>query len=238
MSTSKNNSTAKTEEYNYHHFKATDYNFKVFNGPKAGEQYIDFEAHTLDGKKVSLSDYLDKPIVLDTGSITCPMYANTSEPMNALKSKYPDVHFLLLYVREAHPGKRTDGVRSIGEKLFNAKTTCKLYNEKRTILVDSLDGNAHRLYGAMPNMTYVIGTNDIVKFRANWTNIEALKKVLLNIKTNKLEKEDFYVVEKPPLYTALRTLFVGGIRAVYEFITELPQLQRQHKEVDLIKSKK
>ena len=151
--------------YNYKHFNPKDYNFKNFKGPKVGEKYIDFKAKTLDGKTVKLSDFLDKTIVLDTGSITCPMYANTTAPMNLLKKQYPNIHFLLLYVREAHPGERTNPLTSIVEKTSNAKATGKLYDEKRAILVDTIDGVAHRLYGSMPNMTYVIGKDGIIKFR-------------------------------------------------------------------------
>lgn len=225
---SKNNIT----EYNYTHFKATDYDFTSFKGPKAGEKYIDFKAVTLDGKIVSLSEYLDKPIVLDTGSITCPMYANSKTPMILLQKKYPNIHFLLLYVREAHPGGKTNGITSLKGKISNAKSTLRLYSEKRTILVDDLEGTAHKLYGAMPNMTYAIGVDGIIKFRANWTNIDALKKVLLEIDSNQIETQDFYAVVKPPIGTAIRTLMIGGIRALYEFIISLPQLIRQHKEVD------
>jgi len=221
----KNSST-----YNYKHFNPTDYNFKKFKGPKAGEYYINFEAKTLDGKTVMLSDFLDKTIVLDTGSITCPMYANTKEPMNLLKKQYPNIHFLLLYVREAHPGNRTKQITSFVEKMDNAKATSKLYNEKREVLVDTIDGIAHRLYGSMPNMTYVIGKDGIVKFRANWTNIDALKRVLQD--PEKIVSKDYYDVVKPPLYTAFRTLLIGGVRALYEFLKGLPQLLRQHKEVD------
>lgn len=219
-----------TSAYNYQHFNPKDYNFKEFKGPKAGEKFIDFEAQTLDGKTILLSDYLDKPIVLNTGSITCPMYANTQEPMNALQQQYPEIHFLLLYVREAHPGGRTKRISSIEEKIANAKRTPELYPEKRVILVDTLDGFAHKLYGSMPNMTYVIGTDGIVKFRANWTNIDALKNALLHI--DHIETKDYYKVVKPPIHKAIRTLLIGGISALFEFLIGLPQLLRQHKEAD------
>lgn len=215
--------------YNYQHFKPTDYNFNVFKGPKPGEEYLNFTATTLEGEEVKLSDYLDKPIVLDTGSITCPMYANTKDPMIALQEEYPEVHFLLLYVREAHPGAKVKAIQSVEDKMTNAKATLSLYNEKRTVLVDSLEGYAHNLYGAMPNMTYVIGTDGIVRFRANWTNIDALNKVLQNL--DAVEEQDFYPVVKPPLSTALRTLLIGGVSALLEFLSGLPQLMRQHKEV-------
>jgi hypothetical protein len=177
-----------------------------------------------------LSDFLDKTIVLDTGSITCPMYANTTEPMNLLKKEYPNIHFLLLYVREAHPGGRTKQLTSFTEKVSNAKATRYLYNEKREVLIDTIDGVAHRLYGSMPNMTYVIGKDGIIKFRANWTNINALKEVLRD--PEKIVYKDYYSVVKPPISIAVRTLLIGGLRALYEFIKGLPQLLRQHKEVD------
>lgn len=221
----------KEDVYNYKHFNPKDYNFNNFKGPKAGEKYIDFEAETLTGKKVLLSDFLYKTVVLDTGSITCPMYANTTKPINLLKEQHPNINFLLLYVREAHPGGRTKQLVSFDQKKANAKSTSKLYNEKREVLVDSIDGVAHKLYGGMPNMTYVIGKDGIVKFRANWTNIDALKKVLLT--PDKIVFKDYYSVVKPPLFTAIRTLLIGGVRALYEFLRGLPQLLRQHKEVDL-----
>ena len=225
--------TMSTETpYNYQHFNPKDYDFIHFIGPKAGEKYIDFKATTLEGKVVSLSDYLDKPIVLDTGSITCPMYANTQSPMNALQAQYPDVHFLLLYVREAHPGARTKGVKNIEEIMDHAKSTKELYGEKREVLVDSVDGYAHKLYGAMPNMTYVIGTDGIVRFRANWTNIEALKKILLHIDDDTIEEKSHYDVTKPPPLLAIKVLLLGGVRALYEFATGLPQLLRQHAEAE------
>lgn len=219
--------------YNYKHFHPKSYNFKEFKGPKAGEKYIDFEATTLDGQKVMLSDYLDKPIVLDTGSITCPMYANTQSPMNTLQDEHPEVHFLLLYVREAHPGGRTTAPTSMEVKIDHAKSTHTLYNETREILVDSFDGHAHKLYGAMPNMTYVIGTDGIVRFRANWTDIGALKKVLADM--DAIETKDFYDISKPSPFVAIRTLLIGGTRALYEFIVGLPKLNAMHKEVSRLK---
>ncbi len=217
--------------YNYEHFNPKDYNFKEFIGPKAGESYIDFQAFTLDGEKVSLSKYLDKPIVLDTGSITCPIYASTTKAMNALKVRYPEVHFLLLYIREAHPGRRTGAIQSIEEKISHAKAMQRLYGEKREILVDDVEGTVHRRYGSMPNMTYVIGKEGIVKFRANWTNIDALKKVLETIEDDDIVTQDFYDLKKPNPLVAIRTLLIGGFDALVEFLVGLPQLLRQHKEV-------
>ena len=238
MKSDKNDSKGQMGEdlYNYQHFNPSDYNFADFKGPKAGEKYINFEAHTIDGKKVQLADYLDKPVVLDTGSITCPMYANTTKSMNILQKEYPNVHFLLLYIREAHPGKRTKGITTLEGKTQNAKSTREIYKETREILVDGVGGYAHKLYGSMPNMTYVIGIDGIIRFRANWTNIDALKKVLSDLDSNKIETKEYFQIIKPPLNIAIKTLLIGGVGALFEFISGLPQLLKQHKEVDQIRS--
>ncbi|WP_457748187.1 hypothetical protein, partial [Sulfurimonas sp.] len=66
----------------------------------------------------------------------------------------------------------------------------------------------------------------------NWTNIEALKKVLENIHTDIIEQKDYYTIIKPLPWIAFRTLLIGGISALIEFFTTLPQLLRQHKEVE------
>ena len=81
-------------------------------------------------------------------------------------------------------------------------------------------------------MTHVIGTNRIVKFRANWTNIDALETVLKTIETDTIEKKDFYDIVKPAPWIAIRALLIGGVSAMIEFFMGLPQLLRQHKEVE------
>ena len=157
------------------------------------------------------------------------MYANSKSPMNELMDAFPNYHFLLLYVREAHPGKRTNGIKTSKEKCANALATRKLFNERRELLIDDLDGKGHLLYGGMPNMVYLIDTDGTVRFRANWTNPKALEKALKDPKL--IVKKDFYEVNKPSPFTAIRTLMIGGFRALYEFLVNLPKLIKQHKEV-------
>ena len=83
----------------------------------------------------------------------------------------------------------------------------------------------------MPNMTYVISKYGMVKFRANWSNIPALTKVLEHIEDDTIETQDFYDVVKPNPLRAIRTLLIGGFGALKEFLVGLPQLMRQHKAV-------
>ncbi len=53
-------------EYNYRHFKPKYYMFEEFSGPRPGQKALDFSARTLEGKTVHLSEFFNKPIVLET----------------------------------------------------------------------------------------------------------------------------------------------------------------------------
>ena len=93
--------------YNLNRFSVDDYDWVRFDGPRAGEQAIDFTLHDTAGQTVSLADYKGKWLVLEMGAVSCGMYARNIKPNNALAKEYPDVEFLVVYVREPHPGERT-----------------------------------------------------------------------------------------------------------------------------------
>lgn len=40
----------------------------------------------------------------------------------------------------------------------------------RPILVDDLEGTVHRAYGALPNMTWVLGRGGTILYKAMWTS--------------------------------------------------------------------
>ena len=61
-------------EYNYERFSPAQYDLTNFPGPKAGEQAnLDFDLFSLDGDFVPLRSYAGKWLVIETGSLTCPM---------------------------------------------------------------------------------------------------------------------------------------------------------------------
>jgi len=133
------------ETYNYPHFKPEHYSVSEFRGPKAGETFEDLNVFDLDGKNRKLSQYIGRqPVVLETVSITSPVFAHTREAMHQLQQVYPDVLFLLLYVREAHPGNITTAHRSMASKLVTAKYLVDSHKEQRTVLVDDSDGSGHK----------------------------------------------------------------------------------------------
>src|SRR5207253_6875958 len=76
-------------------------------GPAPGSRAPDFTGRTLDGDKLTLSDFRgEKNVVLTFGSATCPMTAGSIAGVNELYDEFAgdDVEFLFVYVREAHPG--------------------------------------------------------------------------------------------------------------------------------------
>lgn len=78
--------------------------------------------------------------------------------------------FYVVYTREAHPGERVDHHRTFDDKLANARLLRDEIGIRRPILVDDLEGTAHRAYGLLPNMTWVIGRGGRVIYKADWTS--------------------------------------------------------------------
>ena len=75
-----------------------------------------------------------------------------------------------MYTREAHPGENYGPHRSREHKLAHARAFRERGHIARPILVDDLVGTGHKLYGSLPNMTYILGRGGRVLFRADWTD--------------------------------------------------------------------
>lgn len=72
--------------------------------------------------------------------------------------------------REAHPGEHAPHHTSFDDKLAAAARLRDEIGIRRTILVDDLAGTAHRAYGLLPNMTWVVGRGGQVLYKADWTS--------------------------------------------------------------------
>lgn len=228
------------DAYNTRRFKPENYDFLRFPGPRAGEQALDFTLEDLDGNQASLSDFRGKWVVLETGSATCPMYTNNLPALNALADQYPDAVFLVLYVREAHPGERLPQHRSYEEKRKAATLLRSKYGERRRILVDTLNGDAHRKYSNnMPNIVYVINPQGIVTYRCDWIMADKVKRALDNPgKIFKDEHADTAEMGHPPMFQALKTMWLGGAVALWDFFKALKKLRDEHVVVDEYYKKK
>jgi len=121
-------------EYNYDSFSAGHYELDNFQGPAAGRKAQDFAMQTTDGGQRQLLDFNGDFLVLELGSITCPLYQSRRGKMKTLTEKHPETSFTIMYVREAHPGKIRPKHHDAEGKLSNARALQFEDGEGRTIL--------------------------------------------------------------------------------------------------------
>ena len=221
--------------YNNKRFKVSDYNFEMFVGPRAGDQLKDFELTDINtGESLTLSEFSGKWLVIETGSSTCSMYTKNIPDMKEIVEEFSDVEFILIYVREAHPGERLGPHQNIEEKLDAAKLLAPRYGEHRRVFVDNLEGDFHRAYGAMPNIIYVIRPDGTIHYRCNWTAPSLVQKALR-------EREKYHTLENADTLTLratrkklhmIRTMWTGGIVALYDFFKNAPLTLAKHYKID------
>jgi len=184
-------------EYRYEHFKRQllidDMAFTA--GPTPGEPLPDFDLATSEGGRVRRSELLGQPLLVTIGSFTCPMTADSSEILKRLHRAFGDkVHFLTLYVREAHPGERYPQPSTFEQKREHARAYKTRDEIPWPIAVDDVDGSLHRRLDPKPNAVYIIDSNGVVAFRALWSNDErplrdALKSLTAGLPLAKAEHQ-------------------------------------------------
>lgn len=225
----------KTPVYNNKRFKPSEYNFDMFIGPAAGDKIRDFTLTELKtGAPVKLSDFEGKWFVIETGSSTCSMYTKNISEMKDVAAEFSDVQFLLVYVREAHPGERLGQHENMEDKITAAKLVTPRYGEHRRVLVDNLAGDFHRAYGAMPNVLYVVRPDGTIHYRCNWATPDMVRTALR-------DRENLHTVENANMlelrasrkkYNMLRTMWTGGFIALYDFVKGAPYVVGKHIKTD------
>lgn len=223
-----------------------DYNYKAFSfamdrpgierllreGPKPGASAPDFTLESLSGERVSLAELRGKPVVLEFGSYTCPIFCGQVESMEALAQHHLEATFLVLYTREAHPGEVTPEHRSLQDKRAAARRLVSEEPISRTVLIDDLDGSVHRAYGAAWDAVYVIDAAGTVLLRQAWTHPEAVDGVLHELAASKTVTPRETTEMAPPSSRPLgEGLLRGGKQALFDFYrTAPPPVQQRLRE--------
>jgi len=149
-----------------------------------GEMAPDFTIRALDNELVTLSSLpSDRFIVLEFGSITCPVTVLRMHEMERVALTFDNlgVLFAFIYVRESDPGQNYPHHTSFEQKIEHARKTRDIYGVARSILVDDLDGTAHLLYGGVDSMTYVLNKNKLVVYKQYYTDPGLLTDVLWDV---------------------------------------------------------
>lgn len=106
-----------------------------------------------------------------------------AEPMEALASRYADraVRSVFVYTREAHPGEHYRHHGSMDDKRAVARAFVEHSKLKRQVLLDDLTGSAHRTYGMLPNMTWIVGRGGFIHYKSAWTSTADVEDALNNV---------------------------------------------------------
>ena len=88
----------------------------------------------------------------------------------AARYAHRSVRSVFLYTREAHPGEHYRHHSSMNDKRRNALAFRAEFNVRRPILLDDLNGTAHRAFGMLPNMSWIIGSGGLIHYKAAWTD--------------------------------------------------------------------
>ena len=101
-------------------------------------------------------------------------------------------HFIFVYVREAHPDDTPEYPehKNNDQKFQHARAMQAKHGTPRRILVDSLDGDVHRQFGGIPNMSWIIDHTGRVAYKAGWTIAPEIREALNDaIRVRKLKRE-------------------------------------------------
>lgn len=110
-----------------------------------------------------------KPLILVTGSLSCPMTLSSLPLLKKLIKRYADdFEAALIYVREAHPGDNYPQSHNHQEKQQKAHDFCQLYQLDLPVIVDSVDGDLHQRLDTKPNSLHIIDLTGEVLFQALW----------------------------------------------------------------------
>ena len=142
------------------------------NEPGPGDCVPEFDLPALGGGRFRSTDLGETgPTLLIFGSYTCPMTENAAPGLKKLHERFGDrVRFVMVDVREAHPGKAVPQPRTFDQKMAHAQLLRDLYGFKFEVAVDDIDGTLHRALSPKPNSAYVLDKDGTILFRAQWAN--------------------------------------------------------------------
>ncbi len=209
--------------YNYDRFSEDRYELTNFAGPAPGTRAPDCPLGDLAGDRRRLLDFPGQFLVLEFGSITCPLFQSRRQGMSGLVARFPEVSFGVVYVREAHPGRNIPAHATLEEKRRRARELQAALGEPREILIDDMDGSAHQAYGGFPNPVFIINRKGCIVWRSVWSNPSATARALARLLAGRpAPREGLFRPARPPVLLA--TLKRAGRGAARDFFLSLPKM--------------
>lgn len=180
-------SRQREDGYNYDHFHPSLFvkDAKLAAKPRGvvpGDPAPEFELRDTTGRTWTLSALRGKPVVLITGSATCPLTHGSVYGLEKVHERFGDeAHWFYLYVREAHPGERLTAHRSYEQKREQAEFFRSADEVPWPVLVDDVDGTVARAYTTLPNAQFLIDADGRVAFRGDVAHGPTLHRALTEL---------------------------------------------------------
>ncbi len=176
------------------------------DAPRPGDRLPEFDLPSVDGEHVRSADLVGKrPVLLVTGSYSCPMTASSDPLLKELYEEFrSDIDFVMVHVREAHPGERREQPRSMEEKIEHARALKARDQLPWPIAVDEPDGRLHRALDEKPNAVWLADRNGFIVYRGLWAGDEtSLAQALHSVARGELPKRQESVRRVGPMAMGL-----------------------------------
>ncbi|PPC94871.1 MAG: hypothetical protein CTY33_03000 [Methylotenera sp.] len=151
-----------------------DMSFRA-HAPQPGDHLPEFDLPTVDGGQFSTRDFIGKkPLLLITGSYSCPMTASSNPILKEFYNEFgSDIAFVMIQVREAHPGEHTEQPHSTEEKIKYANALKSRDDLPWPIAIDSVTGELHRALDEKPNALWLTNREGLIVYRSLWAGDDA-----------------------------------------------------------------
>ncbi|MEX2499174.1 MAG: deiodinase-like protein [Wenzhouxiangellaceae bacterium] len=168
--------------------------------PHPGQPAPNMTVRKLDGSEVDLVELFgNRPVVLQLGSHSCPVYRYRRFDMAKLQDAYRDrVDFVVVYTTEAHPdgapspyrdeewltffnwitNTRVPQTGNIDERIDQAAWSTRELERSDLVVVDEMDDLAWRAYGAAPSAAFVVDSQGNVVLSQPWVEPDGIREAL------------------------------------------------------------
>lgn len=177
--------TTAPADYRFDHPRLRDILHDMYIGAGEagpGDTIGPFRLDTVDGRTLSSEDLAleSQPLLLVFGSRTCPVTESAADGLKDLHTTYGDaIRFVMVQVREAHPGAFIPQPKTSTEKLRHALDLRRHHRLPFEVAVDDLEGTLHQRLGARPSSAFLLDSQSRILLRVQWANqVEALDQAL------------------------------------------------------------
>lgn len=142
------------------------------------------EVYTANGNKIKVKDlFKNKPTVIVSGCLTCPVFLRTYPGVEAVYQDYKnEVNFYFLYKTLAHP-ENNGYIQpiTIDERLSHIVDAKEMLQTKIPWLADPMTNEVSSAFGLTPNSEFLFDSEGRILYMNTWSNANDLRKTLSEV---------------------------------------------------------